>query len=242
MKAPWITLAVMAAVGLLVSPAGAALLTVQTELASGGSSVTVDHVGQVVNLNVYGYFASADGSYTNDGINTAFGALRSSNGGLLGGMTFSLISPSFTLGTASNSGSVSDMDLDGDKDVGAKDGNLSGAATGFWIGANAPTGQYVFCTDSNRVLIGTATFTVDAGAVVGQSTIANWTWRQKLSGTGTNNQVYTMDGASHVVKGNDATLGVDLGTTITFVPEPATMTLLGLGSLVSLFIRRRRSA
>jgi hypothetical protein len=241
MKAPWmVRLAVMAVVGLLVSQAGAAVLTVQLEFAPGETGVVTASDGNVL-MNVYAYIASANGTYTDDGVGQLTGAIKSSKGGLLGNLQFinanSLLQNIPSPGSGFNLGTIQDLDGDTDLDVGGKDGNIQGGVAGSWIDLFAGANVFISPDDANRMLLGQVLFTA-TDITPGSSTNINWSYRVKP--TLGNIDQYRLDGTGASVAGNSANLGV--GPALVITPEPATMAILGLGAMVNLFIRRKRSA
>jgi hypothetical protein len=235
MKAPWmVRLAVLMGVGLLVSQAGAAVMTMQLELASGQTPV-VSASSPTVAFNVYAYIAGTDGLTTNDGVAQFYGALKSA-GTLSGNLSFTL-DPAFTIGNGFSSGTVQDLDGDGDLDVGGTAPNTQAVPTNAWIYGTNGSGTFA-ALDGNRVLVGTGVFTATTFAP-GTEADLNWSYRLKTTAPSAIDG-YKVDGTSVLVAGSSANLGV--GPALVITPEPATMAILGLGAMVNLFIRRKRSA
>jgi hypothetical protein len=238
MKTPWITLAVVAAVGLLVSSAGAAVVTVHLELAPGEDGRVSPQDGNVL-VNVYATVTGVNGSTADDGIQELYGSLKSSNGGLQGNLgqfvgNAGLQATGYAAGTSQN------LDTDTDMDLGSNNAQAAPGWIHLFAGAGATT--YVGADGQSQVLLGQAIFTLsDSAATLNETTLVNWNYRA-MTGLGNKNQFYVKDGLLTSVAGADASLAVGSPLAITFVPEPATMAILGLGSLVSLFIRRKRSA
>jgi len=226
-------------------------------LAPGGASV-----GDVITLNLYTVLASTDATQTNDGFLTGEGSFKSGAAGTIQGTlrgdvsgtptTTNNVSP-FNAAT-STSGIKTDLDGDGDLDVGTNvtSGSLSPAP---WFraqtsgltqtGASAVSGNLEF-------LIGTTTFTVTdaSGGISG----INFQPRIRTDGgpTGPRLQKFTVDGIQYSV--NDAGTGsATVGTTSTATtgaltvgspvsvvpaPEPASIGLLGVAAAA--LLRRRK--
>ena len=232
MKALWIGIGtVVLACGLMVSPASAAVeLQVNVQLAGGGNSAIVDHVGQVVNFEVYAQLNGTGGAAL-DGLSYLSGALMSGKSGLLGDTAFTITNAGLLGGANAQQGTVQDLDGDTDLDVGGTSGNSS---TG-WIKAQVSLNP-VMVDGSERILIGTGTFTVknlDPGG-----TNLNWAYQVRTSGTKQTDN-YRMGGTDFSVIGNDSRLGVGDGLSIAAVPEPATIAFLAIGALG--LIRRKRA-
>jgi hypothetical protein len=192
---------------LLRQPATPALMTIVVEVdpadrarvSPGVAKVTAP--GQVVNLNVYASFASANGTSTDDGIfGTVYGALKSSTGGMLGNLTFT---PAPVVSKAGfQAGTVQDLDSDGDRDVGGT--NAQSAAE--WICLMSGPNTLAAPTSGNRLLIGTATFTA-TDAPSGATTTVAWMYRNK-TGLGNLLNAIKVDNVNHTLAGNDPRLGV----------------------------------
>jgi hypothetical protein len=246
MKAQWIIVGIgVAALGMWASQAGAANMTISVQVAPGSSDL-VGAPGAVVNLNVYAILKGGThaGDVTQDAVQWVQGALMSTNGGLLGDLSFTL-NPSFTAtggGSTSSSGTAQTLDGDTDKDVGGK----NASTTSGWIIANSATTAnptlYIAADGNEMVKLGTATFTVGASGADGQSTTISWSFRNKTtSPAGTDD--YLFGGVEQRVAGNDASLATGPGVTISFAsgaPEPVTMVFLALGGLA--LLRRNRKA
>lgn len=133
--------------------------TIDLRVAGGGQSVTVDSVGQVINLEVWGTVTGHNGNPNDEGIQIMSGSFLSTDlsGGAAGGnFSFTLASP-FD-GSSSSAGSAADLDSDGDLDIGSN----GTAATGMF----GPRSNSITITggttdgDAHSWLLATGTFTV----------------------------------------------------------------------------------
>jgi hypothetical protein len=261
MKTTWIGVVSLAfAMGFLSFPAGASpLLVVGVELAPGQTGqVTVSEPN--VLLNVWAYLAGKNGSASDDGVMQLYGRLMSGNGGLLGDLSFTLNASGVasdgaqhggfnSLPTIASPGKMQDLDGDGDLDVGdslmdyvAGDANYRN-----WIHPLSSLGTYMPTTDGNRVLVGTAIFTLsDPDVTSGKTTTVNWSYRIKKTGA-ENIDGFTVDGKAYLLHGDsnqigtgpDALITSGEGVTITWgaVPEPGVLAVLAMGGVG--LLRRR---
>jgi hypothetical protein len=223
------------AVALLASVSNAALMTIAVEIHPGSPGyVDATHAvvapGATVTLDLYAVFGGQDAVMDNDGVfGTVYGALRSSAGGLLGNLAFTPAAVVSASGFAA--GTVKDLDADTDLDV----GSTNAASATDWIilmsGANtlAPAGA------GDRLLVGTATFTLTNTDAAG--TDVGWVYRNK-TGLGNLINAIKVDGQAYTLAGSDARLAVS--TANIMVPEPATMAILALGGL-GVLLRRKKA-
>ena len=245
MKASWTVVGVaVVALGLAVNQVSAAVVMVGLEIAP-GQKAEVNGVGGSepnVAMNLYAYMAGNDTNKLNDGIQILFGALKSSNGGLQGNLSF--VGAATMQASGYNAGTQQALDGDADLDVG---GTNTQTQTVGWICLSAGSGSTFAPTsdDPNKVFLGTAIFTLtDAAAVNGDTTSISWYFDNKTGVTATKIDAYFMDGGTiQAVVGNVANgiLSVGGSPTITFVPEPVTMAVLAIGGM-GLLLRRRRKA
>src|SRR5438105_8900017 len=94
-------------------------LVVDVRLPGGGKEASVDHVGQVVNMEVWATVTGNDTTVTNDGLQIVVGSLLSTNitgGSASGTLKATLLSPFNASG--STPGQQVDLDGDGDLDIG----------------------------------------------------------------------------------------------------------------------------
>jgi hypothetical protein len=184
--------------------------------------------------NVYAYFAGTNGSYTDDGIATFQGSIKSSNGGLQGDLSFSLREPNFTQGTGIQQGTVQNLDSDTDLDIGS---NTFTAQAGCIYGGTGNVAMHTE-SDSNRILLGSG-YSHTTGTTEGDTVVA-WSFRPKTDGPAV--QQFRLDGTNNLYWGTETSLGTDPGVNVIFVPEPMTLALLAAGGTALLAFRRRRKA
>jgi hypothetical protein len=214
--------------------------------------------GQVVTLDLYAVLNGDDGTRTNDGFQRTNGSFASSNGGLTG--TFrgdagtantqqNNVSP--FKGTTALSGRSSDLDGDGDLDVGSL--VTSGSVSPFpWFEAISDTNTTAqFGTGAGDVLeqlIGQILFTVTGNSGL---TSLNYIPRFRTDGgaSGPRLNLFNLDGSAYVV--NSLGAGTKNGTSIVSgtlsvgepvvlaLPEPASLGLLGIGAAA--LLRRRKA-
>jgi hypothetical protein len=227
----------------LASVADASLiLNVRVSGTTGNEPVVVDHVGQVVNFDVFATFSGAGVSDPNVKV-IAFAALTSSTPNstpaLLGDIT-ALTKTSST----GNIGSAHDgydglLLADGvtkHKDWG---GTLPGnSSTGFlnWSNSSAVS------LTSGEVQLGTMKWVCTQVPAAGVSTSLYVTPAVKTTGAGVA-YTYSDNGGvanQYTAAQNNGTLLVGQQISLVTVPEPATLVLLGMGALALVFVRRRK--
>ncbi|MGD0384474.1 MAG: PEP-CTERM sorting domain-containing protein [Thermoguttaceae bacterium] len=127
--------------------------------------------------------------------------------------------------------------------------NYDGNADWEWGGAapptNTPGGYYYAATltppAGNSFLLGTITWTPTTATAGGVDTIQVVPYIRNSNSTGYDS--YALDGTTWTNQNvNNNPGGISSGTalTLTVVPEPATLILLGMGVLSLLFFRRRK--
>jgi hypothetical protein len=219
--------------GLLVSSAGAAPVTVGLELAAGQTG-QVSAAGQTVTMNLYAYMAGTDTNKLNDGIQEIYGALKST-GALAGNLALSNVNP-LLQASGWTAGTVQDLNGNGGMDIGATNTQASAG----WIHLYAGGGASAFAPttdDPNKVLLAQVTFT--ATDVSGASATVAFNFRNQ-TGLGNGIEGYVLDGALKNVA-YSASNAMAAGSSVTITPEPATMAILAIGGL-GVLLRRRRAA
>jgi hypothetical protein len=229
-------MAVVLAVGLVSGSAGAAIVTFSLEVDPSGpryiSSKWADASDGNVLLDLYAYFASANGTYADDGIfGTVYGSLKSGVGGLLCDLSWAFVAPGLQA-TNWSAGTVQDLDGDGDKDIGGPDGQVATDWINLFSGANTLLSP----DDGNRLLCGKVILTVTSFA---PDPTVNWAFRNK-TGLGNSLHSFKVDNVGFTATGTDTRIGVD--TPVTIIPEPMTMTLLAVGGTALVAFRRRKRA
>src|SRR4051812_26055586 len=109
-------------IGMMESLEGRQLLsaTIDLRTTSGGKTVNVTSVGQVVNLDVWAVVRGSDSNAANDGFQWAHGSFLSSDvgGGVAAGSLSATVLTPFE-STSFQNGTQVDLDGDGDLDVGS---------------------------------------------------------------------------------------------------------------------------
>lgn len=182
------------------SLADAALLTYDLRIAGGGKAASVAAVNDVVNLELWAIL-STDNTNPNDKFTIGMGSIKSSNGGLLGNLSSTLVSPYAGAGVSANGTPTTLLDADGDTDIGGPLPSDTGTFNGLIAdgGINGQSGQ--------QFKLANLTFTVSSLA---SSTNLNFIPRVKTGGTVASRQVhkFTIDGANFSLEGTNANVGI----------------------------------
>jgi len=154
--------------------------TIDLRTTSGGKTVNITSVGQVVNLDVWAIVTGSDSTATNDAFQWAHGSFLSSDvsGGAAGGTLAASVASPFDA-TASSNGTQKDLDGDGDLDVGSNDNTQP---NGFFV-ARAGGLQGGSDPAPAKFLIGTVSFTVTS-LKSGTSTRINFRPRDNVLAAG----------------------------------------------------------
>jgi len=247
-------------VGLVGAPAQASpIIIMDVRLQDGSHSIQVDHVGQVVTTNLYFLILDTKSGTANyEAFTATAGAIMSSKGGILGDLMFD---PGGTIGDPVGAwgppvdDSVSspgydeviykalyrqDLDADGDLDLGTLKTDTNGghyfAAAGLGMKYKPSEGsEMIGGSKYQRYLIAEGVeFTVASGKP-GDSTTVNYVGRG-----GNNSQKGYSDAVYKSIDPESTSqYAVGDGVAISYVPEPATLALLGLGAVAALARRRR---
>ncbi len=223
----------------VVPSAAHAALFVDVRLADGSKSAVVAP-GDTFTINLYATVTGTDGNLTNEGFQSMFGSLLSSNGGLPVNFTSAVAVAPFDSTSRQDTTSTTlaalvDLDGDGDLDVGS---NNNASAAGF-VRPAASTLQ----PGSSEFWLLTATVSVPLDAGLGLSTDLNWRFRTPANGIfGT----WLVDGVAKAggpgitpaTLSDVLTLGSPV-TVSTAVPEPATLGVAAMAG-AGLLARRRR--
>jgi hypothetical protein len=233
-----LTLAVVAGIFSATSAANAALV-LDLRLAPGQNGLIdsknlIPTAGQVITLNVVGVATGADANLTNEGIANAYFSVLSNStlAGIKGNLSAATLNSTLGYnGAGSASGTVVDLNGDGNLDVGATN---SASATG-WVFARSPA-----VVVGNELLLATLTFTVGTLGDNGAATV-NIAPRVRTGPTVVPAQ-WQEDGVAKSLTVNNTT--VDVGAAVTIgaaapIPEPASLGVLGLG-VIGLLVRRRK--
>jgi hypothetical protein len=193
-----------------------------TVLAPG--TVTFDIFGKVVNPFANGNVD--DGNSLNEAITNVFGNYLSSGTGVSGTLS-GTVSGSFQ-GSGWSTGALSDLDGDGDLDIGS---NNSSLGDNFWA-ARSPVATGVV---GNSILIGTLTLTVTSVNDPLASTLINY---QAKPGTPSGVGLWRENG-SFIQSNSAGNIGPGVPVTLNGIPEPTSLGLIGLTGL-GLLARRRK--
>lgn len=196
-------------------------------------AATIDHIGQVLSLEVWGMADTATGSTLLNNVSTAsmrFTSVEDATNGLMGNMSDGQRSSAFTNGAL---GTVQQYDLNPDAEWGGPFPTLSNSA---YLNDLVLSGSVA--TVDGQIFLGRVTWTSTI-AQLGSSTLQVVPFIN--SSTGQQAFKYTVDG---VLKTNSASnpIGVGSGAPVQLIgiPEPSTLVLLGMGALALVFIRRRK--
>jgi Ca2+-binding RTX toxin-like protein len=154
--------------------------TIELKTASGGKTVNITSVGQVVNLDVWAVVTGSNNTAADDGFQWAHGSFLSSDvggGAAAGTLSASVVGP-FTA-TSFQDGTQADLDGDGDLDVGSNndaspDNYFVARADGIQSGQDPAPAEF---------RIGTVSFVVSS-LKSGTSTNINFRPRQDDAGAG----------------------------------------------------------
>ena len=243
-KTLWMIAVAGVAVACLVGSANAGLM--YDLRAVGGTNVTVldSHtvnvadVGAVVNLQLWATVTGTD-TLANDGFLQGGGSiLGSAAGKLKGDMSIGTNVSPFTNTVGAQPGQTADLNGDGYLDLGST--NTSTSTPYFMAVSDSGLTAVMGSAANPSFLLGTFTYTVKAGGL-NDSTTLTFIPRVK-SGSGSTLHKIAVDGATNVLSytGTNPALTTDGYITLSMVPEPATMALLGLGGL-GMLLRRRRA-
>ena len=181
-------------------------LTMDLRLVGGGKAITVDHIGQVVQLEAWAVVKGNNADLSDDGLQSLIGSFLSSNvgiGSVRGDLTASPVSP-FTA-AASQAAVQADLDGDGDLDAGSND-DLN-AGSGFFVarsasptlnGAPAPGG-------GSQFKVADVTFTVTS-LLNGSETDLNFRWRTLPAGFSGLSGLWKEDGVSTLKNAQNGTI------------------------------------
>lgn len=230
-------LAVLAGLGLsslAATSADAALITMELRPTSATTGLAA---GAVVTFDIYAVVTNGDNNKANDSYNLSNVGFTSVEGA--GSPVQGNIAPvTFSSNSVSPSTPGSQMNRDGNPDleVGGADPNVAAGWAFLTTGLNPTAGTGT--TGNFELLLGSTSWTHTGGL---GSTDVNIFNRVRTTGNPTLSPTikYTSDGVVHSEFGNDPDVAVGPATTITVVPEPAALGLIGLGALAA--VRRRRA-
>jgi hypothetical protein len=242
-------LAVAAALSLagLTSSSEAATITFDLRTTGGGKAAEVQNAGDAVTMNLYALVQNNDGVRTNDGFSLLHTSIISTEAatGPFGNLSAVSLNTAVLDAGVSSGGTVQSLDGNAtDSEVGSNDTTQqpgyvvlsSGTATRFGSGSGAGPTEF---------LLGSVTWTYSGGGQANSTSLQNFFLRVKTDGNALSRQTvkFTTDGVVTNIPGDnsDGAGAINLGdpVSITVVPEPVSLGLVGLGALAAL--RRRRS-
>jgi hypothetical protein len=235
------------ALGAVASVASAGLV-VDVRLAGGGKSINVVD-GQDVQIQLWAQVHGSDANVLNDGLSNLYTAIGSTvvTPGVAGSMTSFALQTAWANATGSQQGVAADFNGDGVGDWGSNSAvstdrpnyilAIDDLAPSARFGNSSPTATANQLADGYEFLIGTGVFHVTTAT--GGETDLNalkpaWTTANPKYST------YTQDGTSLSASNTANQLAFGAPVTLVTVPEPATMSILGLG-LCGLIARRRHA-
>jgi SdrD B-like domain len=184
---------------------------VDVRLTGGGQSVVADHVGQVVNFDVFVTVTGNNGSGSDEGLQILVGSMLSSNitgGAAAGNITLNRVAP-FN-GPGSSNGTQADVDGDGDLDVGS---NNDIDATPLFVARDAGMNTSGTVSGaSNTFKVATGSFTVSS-LLTGVQT--NLTFRPRAANPNWTSALWQEDGVTVPFKNaNNGTLAAGASITL----------------------------
>jgi hypothetical protein len=202
-----------------------------TAVVSDSKTVTNASVGDVITYQIVAQISGAAGDTRLEGFQASQGTLQSSGTGtiqvnLTHTVDAAFDDSGFSNGTPTNLGGDSDTDI-GVNPAANNTGNIITRSASMTLGNASGLGTSEF-------LIGTGTMTVTATSGLTPTTVA---FTLVPPGPTNPRPAVQVDGTSQV--GAPAGATVSPGVTISAVPEPTALALLGLGGLAAL--RRRRA-
>jgi hypothetical protein len=144
--------------------------------ATGGKTIQVTAVDQVITIDVYGVVVGTDPT-KRQGLNSVTGGFLSTNIGLGAALGTLEAGASDYFDSNSDPGLQQDLDADGDLDVGGTDPSVF---TGHWCARSAST-RYASRGIQGSFLIGTLTFTVTELGQIGSQTQINFVNREGMA-------------------------------------------------------------
>jgi hypothetical protein len=223
-------------------------------ISNGGQSITVTQTGATVNLSLVEVLAGSDSNAGNDGVLNVKGSFVGPSSGLLGNFVTATQAtgfggPTSTNGVLINSNNTSpaSLNLGDDTTLGTAPTTSSDSVIATSTNSSSNTPTYGTSLDGNGntdLVIATTTFTLLSSDSSGSGSL---TFIPTYAGTGTTgrNQKFTVDGNTYAV--NALGSGIENGSTSvtgtlneialqfsfspSATPEPASLSLLGLGGL-----------
>lgn len=195
-------------------------------------NVVIDHVGQQVTIDVWGILSSGT---TGNGITQAamqFHSVEDPTGGMWGDIS-GATHPAFILGS---NGVQTNYDGNPDLEWGGPVGGSSNSNNFFCSGTSS-----VAADATGKVKMGSFVWTatkVTPGSI-STSVLSAVPWISSSTQKGV--YKYLQDGVTYSnITTDPGSFGTGATVTLTTVPEPATLVLLGMGALALVFVRRRK--